>query len=674
MPFFHDDTPTMKRKRILYSQGPPKGGKFLHIREPLLRRRMGGLGEEEIDLSVQKVTMFTSELLSSVIRSEINVKKLRKELITSIDELPKPHDARTIERINELKTKIGPAISNSIREGDRELEDAMEMLKELYKRGKISKDEFDAIESGINGKKLDREIEAREIEVELEYVKMQEDIKEQAQEETDVIKAIALKDLEERKTALQVILDALETQEGMTPEEFATIEAEFEQVIAEEEISLITDAEFVGKRIIIEKNIIAKAKKEMGEQRQPETKIDGPIKSRQHDRMLIVLKSEPDTTYELRDQHGSGWMVQEDWNAWYRWGFQLNSSEGRIKASNFQVGANQRADNILMKAAVEEADVNLAIERERIAWQRGLTAWLGEKVEELTNEILPTCELPESQLLVLVTNLKAFVDGESIKIEEKAEAIEPPAVQIILDGTESKIIKTPFGTWRFLNKNDSGWMTQGDWNNWWRRANPHGDHEYDVAKRLQIGYNERAWRLMEGQDPDLAEKEADAKFNQAKKEQEDKETSTGIRAIWDKVSDTANVVGRAIVKDDTTKTIVFAVLLAAIFPLIILALKAILSKREVELTDDESEAMGNKIAEMKRDEFETLKVSFDEGEIDAATFQQGVTNITERAADELISDAKAEKSGQKRKKIYMAGGAVALMAAILGGVGFLKSR
>lgn len=361
-------------------------------------------------------------------------------------------------------------------------------------------------------------------------------------------------------------------------------------------------------------------------------------------------------TETLVDESGSGWMPEAMWPNWNRKRRHGSDDEGQAKEEY-----NRMAQAMMLDVEEARAKHEKYVEEQIASIKMRL---------EAARKAVRTLQLPRPLTQLEQDELSALLDTA---ITEPPEA-QIPEIWYIVDTPTEKVIKTPAGRYVLWNKEDSGWMTEGDWHNWWRYIR---NHDYRRAKVHQEGYNARANAIMKGLSEQEAEDQAHQVFEKADEAYDEEMEQKGAEGFLNKAKDFIN--------DNKGEILAALGVIALAIPVIGVVVSGILSYAGKEVSEAEKERISRRIAERRKKDLEDLKNRLDAGEITKEQYEAAVKQIAQEEAPKVLAemreeevvdrvmerpDVQEELARERRKKIAIAVGGGALSLGVLTVLGF----
>jgi len=351
------------------------------------------------------------------------------------------------------------------------------------------------------------------------------------------------------------------------------------------------------------------------QQTPPEPKVRYEMDAPQR-KVIVWYDDEGNVTRRetLVDERGSGWMPEAGWPEWNRRRREGSSAEQRFKSEY-----NQQAQAMMLD--VEEA----RIKHEEFVEKQIQS--LKDRIEA-ARKAVRTLQLP-----------RMLTEGEKIALEDLLDVaitdppeLTQPDIWYIRDTPEEKIIVTPAGRYVLWNKEDSGWMTEGDWHNWWGYIR---NHDYRRGKVHQLGYNARAKAIMDGLSEEKAEEQAHQVFEQADEAYDEEMENKGVQGLINKTKDFIN--------ENKGEILAALGVIALAIPVIGVVVGGLLTYAGKKVTDAEKERISRRIAEKRKADLERLKNQLDAGEITKAQYEAAVTKIAEEEAPAILAEMREEE-------------------------------
>jgi len=206
-----------------------------------------------------------------------------------------------------------------------------------------------------------------------------------------------------------------------------------------------------------------------------------------------------------------------------------------------------------------------------------------------------------------------------------------------------KTVKTKAGTFKMIDNEGSGWMIEGDWNNWKRYIRK---KEYRRAKAHQVNYNEKADALIRGSSMEEANSIGGMMQEEIKAEQSKNARKKGVQKLVGQTKQFLSQHGG--------KVMMVAGTVATVIPYVgWIAGPAVVALGK-KLDEKQTAAWMAKVAQSREKDLLELKDQFEGGQIDATQYKtkaQGVIldemqNIKAKSEAEAIAQVAAERQQQ----------------------------
>jgi len=475
--------------------------------------------------------------------------------------------------------------------------------------------------------------------------------------------------------------EMLEKLKGsLTMEEFLKIKAEFEAALVEEEKAIESQADLDDLR----NKLIDTIKKDLRVWQRanpiPYPQRKTVYTSKTADRMSFKI---PAGSFEVMRQDGSGWMKEGSWPNWNRL---VRHGEHR-RAKERQLEYNAEAGDLMAQAMAEQTKIQDQWEKDKVAAKK---TWLTEKNDELEKLIekhTANSDLPQAEVVKLKDYFQRVMYGENAvlqKEEEEANAV-PEYPRILSETDEERVMISAEGTvYKMVNRDGSGWMTEGDWLNWFRRVQ---GHDYRSAEKHKAGYTAKADALASGATANQADDAGHDAYQTVSHEQHKAEQEKGFNKLMNDAKSIAADVGKTALDvlggpEGAAAAVIGIAALAVLVPLIVIILKKYLASKDVEVDDAEAKDMAQTIVKRRETDLTGIKNQLEAGKITENTFNDNVTAVTVSEANKMIAEAKAEEqaktdaaSAARKRKLYLAGGGAAVAGtAALAFVAWLMTR
>jgi len=321
----------------------------------------------------------------------------------------------------------------------------------------------------------------------------------------------------------------------------------------------------------------------------------------------------------LVNETSSGWMYEEDWPQWNEYRRKGESD----RRDRFAINAKSRANNLLVDKIAAEKEFNINIQ---------------PKIDAIKNKITHLKSLKR-----LLEQPRILSDTEKVELQKTLDIALQPLPErkqiIIVDEPDHKIMDLPSGRWEFRNEHDSGWMTQGDWNNWWSMVR-NGEHRR--AKRHQVGYNAKAAELMAGHSIEVAEESGKNYYESEKHKQEEEAKKSGIKKL---MADTEEFL-----KKNGGKLMMAVGAVATLIPVVGWIVGPVLAAGGKILDEKQQADWAARLAKLKEKELTALKDQFDNGLLSEEEYESKVKAVLEEGARELVAEDKAKEAEEAAKK------------------------